>query len=37
LAPRTEYKVERLREPEYGEYGILMPVMDGKLYTAKDH
>jgi glycosyltransferase involved in cell wall biosynthesis len=36
LAPRTEYKVERLREPEYGEYGILMPVMDGKLYTAND-
>jgi glycosyltransferase involved in cell wall biosynthesis len=36
LAPGTEYKVERLREPEYGKYGILMPVMDGKLYTAND-
>ena len=36
LAPGTEYKVGRLREPEYGEYGILMPVMDGKLYNAKD-
>ena len=36
LAPGTQYKVGRLREPEYGEYGILMPVMDGKLYTASD-
>jgi len=36
LAPGTEYKVERLREPEYAEYGILMPVMDRKLYNAKD-
>lgn len=36
LAPGTEYKVEKLRKPEYGDYGILMPVMDGKLYTAKD-
>jgi glycosyltransferase involved in cell wall biosynthesis len=36
LAPGTEYKAERLREPEYAEYGILMPVMDGKLYSASD-
>ena len=36
LAPGTSYKVDRLKKPEYGKYGILMPVMDGKLYTAKD-
>jgi len=36
LAPGTEYKVERLREPEYGEYGVLMPVMDGKFYSPSD-
>ena len=36
LAPGTEYKVGRLREAEYGEYGILMTVMDGRLYSASD-
>ncbi|MEM2004022.1 MAG: glycosyltransferase [Nitrososphaerota archaeon] len=36
LAPGTEYKVEKLRKPEYGEYGILMPVFDGKMYKADD-
>ncbi len=36
LAPRTQYKVSRLTKPEYGEYGILMPVMDGKRYTARE-
>ncbi|MEM2041681.1 MAG: glycosyltransferase [Nitrososphaerota archaeon] len=36
LAPGTEYKVDRLRGPEYAEYGILMPVFDGKRYTARD-
>ncbi|MEM2292787.1 MAG: glycosyltransferase, partial [Nitrososphaerota archaeon] len=25
-----------LRLPEYGKYGILMPVMDGKFYSAND-
>ncbi|MEM3742526.1 MAG: glycosyltransferase [Nitrososphaerota archaeon] len=35
LAPGTRYKADKLKEPEYGEYGILMPVMDGKMYTAK--
>jgi len=25
-----------LKKPEYAEYGILMPVMDGKLYSASD-
>lgn len=36
LAPRTRYKVSKLTEPEYGEYGILMPIMDGRRYTAKE-
>ena len=36
LAPGTRYKVYRLKKPEYAEYGILMPVMDGKLYSASD-
>lgn len=36
LAPDTEYKVEKLLEPEYGKYGILMPVFDGKMYNAGD-
>ena len=36
LAPGTEYKVGRLRKAEYGEYGILMPVMDGRPYSARD-
>jgi len=36
LAPGTRYKANKLKEPEYGEYGILMPLMDGKYYTAKD-
>jgi len=36
LAPGTEYKVGRLRGTECGEYGILMPVMDGRLYRARD-
>jgi len=36
LAPGTSYKVGKLRKPEYGKYGILMPVMDGKLYSARD-
>lgn len=36
LAPGTKYKVDELREPEYAEYGILMPVMDGRFYTGKD-
>ncbi|MEM3448286.1 MAG: glycosyltransferase [Nitrososphaerota archaeon] len=36
LAPGTEYKVDRLKGPEYAEYGILMPVFDGKRYTARD-
>jgi len=36
LAPGTEYKIGKLRRAEYGEYGILMPIMDGKLYSATD-
>jgi len=36
LAPGTRYRVNELREPEYAEYGILMPVMDGKFYKASD-
>ncbi|MEM2691581.1 MAG: glycosyltransferase [Candidatus Bathyarchaeia archaeon] len=36
LAPGTEYKAERLKEPEYGEYGILMPTFDGRMYGAED-
>jgi len=36
LAPGTRYKVYQLKKPEYAEYGILMPVMDGKLYSASD-
>jgi len=34
LAPGTRYKVEGLKQPEYAEYGILMPTMDGRLYEA---
>ena len=36
LAPGTEYKSDELKEPEYAEYGILMPVMNGSYYTARD-
>jgi len=36
LAPGTRYKVYHLKKPEYAEYGILMPVMDGKFYPASD-
>ena len=36
LAPGTEYKADKLKKPEYVEYGILMPVMDGRFYTARD-
>ena len=36
LAPGTNYKLYELKEPEYAEYGILMPIMDGKYYTARD-
>jgi len=36
LAPGTRYKVHQLKKPEYAKYGILMPVMDGKLYSASD-
>ena len=36
LAPGTSFKVSKLRGSEYGEYGILMPVMDGRLYSAMD-
>jgi len=36
LAPGTRYRTNELREPEYAEYGILMPVMDGEFYSASD-
>jgi len=36
LAPGTRYKVYQLKRPEYAEYGILMPVMDGKFYSVSD-
>jgi len=36
LAPGTNYKVHELKEPEYAEYGILMPVMDQKFYSPSD-
>ena len=36
LAPGTRYKVYGLKKPEHAEYGILMPVMDGKFYSASD-
>ena len=36
LNPGTPYKYKELLKPEYGEYGILMPVMDGRFYSADD-
>ena len=35
LAPNTRYRYLELREPEYAEYGVLMPVMDGRYYSAR--
>ena len=36
LNPGTPYRYKELLKPEYGEYGILMPVMDGRFYSADD-
>jgi len=35
LAPNTHYRHNKLIEPEYGKYGVLMPVMDGKFYNSR--
>ena len=36
LAPNTSYKVKKLKSPEYADYGILMPPMDGKKYLSDE-
>jgi len=34
LAPDTDF-IYKTKEPEFAKYGILMPIFDGKFYSAK--
>mgnify|MGYP004487185799 CR=1 FL=1 len=36
LAPNTDYREKNYNKIEYAQYGVLIPVCDGKKYTAYD-
>lgn len=36
LAPKTDYKVKVTNTIDYCEYGVLVPVCDGNMYSFKD-